>query len=244
MGKPNRSRIEPILQTGVLLLVLGVVVGTAALSLRRIFYPYDLDFIEDAMLMQAWRVAQNQPVFLPPNADFVPQVYMPLFTWLGGLLLRLTGPALWPLRLLSWGSTVGTAVLLTTIARKLQSNRVVAVSTGALYLAGFQIVGGWHDLARVDALFGLLVVAGMGTAVYAHHTRRGLVSVGLLLGLSILTKQNGVFISVIVMGWLLLKVGWRVMWAVGVGTAVAVIPSLWLDLQTHGWFTFYVIDIA
>jgi hypothetical protein len=78
-----------------LYLLLGLVAFAFAghylsIAYSRVPYPYDLDFIEDAMFMQAWRVAQNLPVYQPPNADFVPQVYMPLFTWLGGWLLRLT----------------------------------------------------------------------------------------------------------------------------------------------------------
>ena len=38
-----------------------------SIAFSRVLYPYDLDFIEDAILMQAWRVAQNQPVYQPPN---------------------------------------------------------------------------------------------------------------------------------------------------------------------------------
>ncbi|MFQ5578948.1 MAG: hypothetical protein ACE5G8_18375, partial [Anaerolineae bacterium] len=53
-----------------------LVIGTAVavilwflfLAVNRLAYPYDLDFIEDAMLMQAWRTAVRLPVYLPPNA--------------------------------------------------------------------------------------------------------------------------------------------------------------------------------
>ena len=57
----------------------------ASLRCSRVAYPYDIDFVEDGMLMQALRVAAGQPVFIAPNAEFAPHVYMPLYTWLGGL---------------------------------------------------------------------------------------------------------------------------------------------------------------
>src|ERR1044071_3424690 len=74
--------------------------------LSRIGYPYDLDFLEDSMLMQSLRIADGQPVYLPPNADFNPHVYMPLFFWLGAILFKLGGPSLVLLRLISFGATL------------------------------------------------------------------------------------------------------------------------------------------
>ncbi|HID53794.1 MAG TPA: phospholipid carrier-dependent glycosyltransferase, partial [Anaerolineae bacterium] len=213
-------------------------------ALSRVTYPFDLDFIENAMLLQAWRTGAGLPVYLPPNGEFVPQVYMPLYTWLGGLPLRLTGPVFWPLRLLSLLSTLGTAVLLYLIGRQLQPNRAIALVGAALFLAGYKLTGGWYDLARVDALFVFLALAGMGTAVYHHHTNRGLALAGLLMGLALLTKQNGLFLTAVVGAWLLWAVRWR-MWLFGaVFLAVTAVPLLLLEWRNGGWFSYYVVDIA
>ncbi len=213
-------------------------------ALTRVTYPFDLDFIENAMLLQAWRTGAGQPVYLPPNGNFVPQVYMPLYTWLGGQLLHLTGPVFWPLRLLSLLSTLGTAVLLHLIGRKIQPNRAIALAGAALFLAGYKLTGGWYDLARVDALFVFLVLAGMGAAVYQHHTNRGLALAGLLMGLALLTKQNGLFLTAVVGIWLLWAVRWRV-WLFGaVFLLVTAVPLLLLEWRSGGWFSYYVVDIA
>ena len=244
-GKKDTPLFPPHLAEWILLLVsLGFAASYLLVGVARVAYPYDLDFIEDDMMLQAWRLAQNQPVFVPPNADFVPQVYMPLYTWLGSLLLRQTGVALWPLRLLSLLSTLLTAVLLTLIAHKLQPSRLVALSCAALFLAGYRLTGGWYELARVDPLFGLLVLAGMTTAVYRHQTRWGLVATGVLLGLALLTKQNGLFAAVVV-GWYLLWQRPRQVWLYGLAfVLVAVPPLLYLEQSTGGWFSYYVVDIA
>jgi hypothetical protein len=42
--------------------------------------------------MQSRQIAHGQPIYIPPNADSNPHVYMPLFPWLGGMLFRIIGP--------------------------------------------------------------------------------------------------------------------------------------------------------
>ena len=198
----------------VLLLLVSLVVSLAylRLGLARVVYPYALDLVEEDMVMQAWRVARGLPVFIAPNAEFVPQVYMPLFTWLGGLLMRLTGFGFWPLRLISFLSTFGTAVLLCIIGWWESGNKTAALAGGALFLGGYRLVGGWYDLARVDALFTFLCLAGLTVLVYGVRgqsgTQRGteetqsfteikLIWGAGLLGLAFLTKQNGLLLAVV-----------------------------------------------
>ncbi len=198
----------------VILLTVSLVVSLVYLrvGLARVFYPYVLDLVEEGIVMQAWRVAQGLPVFIPPNAEFVPQVYMPLFTWLGGLLMRLTGFGFWPLRLISFLSVVGTAVLIFYIGWRESGSRTAAFVGSGLFLGGYRLVGGWYDLARVDALFTFLSLAGLvllvygmrrksGIQSYAEATQRGIeiwiVLGAVLLGFAFLTKQNGLLLAVV-----------------------------------------------
>ena len=55
---------RPLSRLTFLYLLLGLVALAFAgnylsIGFARVLYPYDLDFIEDAIFMQAWRVAQN-----------------------------------------------------------------------------------------------------------------------------------------------------------------------------------------
>lgn len=232
---------------GARILLLAAVGFTAAylrIALARVFYPYALDLVEEGMLMQAWRVAARQPVFVPPNADFVPQVYMPLYTRLGGLLLRITGPDFWPLRLLSLAATLVTAVLIYCIGVREAKDKLVALASAALFLAGYRLVGGWYDLARVDALFVALTLAGMAAAVYGHRSNRGLALAGWLMGLSLLTKQNGLFLAAVVGGYVLLAAGRRLWVYAAAFLLTTAVPLLSLEWSSGGWFSYYVIDIA
>jgi len=93
------------------LLALLFTLSYLTLAVARAFYPYDLEFTEDGLLMQALRGARGQPIYLPPNAEFVPHSYMPLYTFVGSLLFTLLPTSYAPLRLLSLAASVVSAML-------------------------------------------------------------------------------------------------------------------------------------
>lgn len=212
----------------------------AYVAISRITYPYILEFTEDSLLMQALRVASGQPAFVPPSASYVPQSYMPLFTWLGGQLFKLTGPGLAPLRLLSTVATVATAILIGWITKRESRSWVLALVGASLYLSGYRIVGGWTELARVDSLMVLLLTAGTATALYWWQTQAGLLMSGILLALALLTKQQAVAIGLVMAGFLLVTVGRRAWWFVASYVLVAGIPTLVLQIRSQGWFLTYM----
>lgn len=218
----------------------AVFVVTAAL---RVAYPYDIDFVEDGMLMQAWRVANGQPIYVAPSGAFAPHVYMPLYTWLGGLLLAITGPSFAPLRLLSLAATLATAGLIAWIGRRESDTWLMAVAGGALYLAGYRIVGGWYDLARVDPLFMALTLAGLALVIY-RRTTAGQVAAAVVLALAYLAKQNGLYFGVIAAGWLLLVDGRRGLVFAATFALAVLVPTALLNAGSDGWFATYVFGIA
>lgn len=214
------------------------------IAVARVTYPYDLDFLEDAILMQALRTAQGLPVHVPPGADYVPLNYMPLYTWLGGLLLKLSGPSLLPLRLLSFTSTLLTAAMVYWIARHERQDRTIGLLCTALFLAGYRITGGWYELARVDALFVALALAGSAMAIYYQNSRWGLLAAGLSMALALLTKQQGAFFALFAAGYLLLTTGRRVWIYALVVVITAGLPLLLLQLNSQGWFWVYVYEMS
>ena len=128
-------------QGGVVLIAVAFIALFFYTSLPRLRYPYDLDFIEDSMLMQSLRIADGQSVYLPPNADFNPHVYMPLFFWLGAILFKIGGPSLVLLRLISFGATLATTILIYWIALRERGLRWIAIACAGLFLGGYRING-------------------------------------------------------------------------------------------------------
>lgn len=210
----------------------------------RIAYPYDLDFIEDSMLMQAWREAQAQPVYAPPSAEFVPHVYMPLYTWLGGLLFDVTGPGFAPLRLLSFAATIATALMLYYIAWRECGRRWAALACAGLWLGGYGTVDGWYELARVDTLFIALSLAGLMLGIARRDSTRGLVASAIVLALASFTKQTGVVFAAALAIYLWAAIGRRV-WIFVAAYALPVVSAfVALNALTDGWFLYYTFHVA
>jgi 4-amino-4-deoxy-L-arabinose transferase-like glycosyltransferase len=244
MPDPVRSR-RFLLLNALALFVAGLFSASyVVIAIARVVYPYDLDFLEGGILMQAWQGAQGLPVYSPPNADFVPLNYMPLYTWLGGLFFKLSGPGLMPLRLLSLASTLTTAVLIYWIAQRESESRAIGLLCAALFLAGYRIIGGWYELARVDALFVMLALAGSALTIYYQKWHWGVAGAGLLMALCLLTKQQGAFFAIMAGGYLLLVIGRRI-WIYAVVVLIAAgLPMALLQLSSHGWFWVYVYEMS
>ncbi len=212
-------------------------------SLPRVFYPYDLDFIEDSMLMQSIRVANNQPVFVAPNAEFMPHVYMPLYTFIGGMLIKVMGASFVPLRLLSFSATLVTATLIFVIAQRETQEKWIGFACAALFLGGYRITGFWYELARVDSLFVMLLMIGMMIGLRARSAPR-LLAAAAVLTLAFFTKQTAVvFVGALAL-YLFFNIRWRVLWFVIPFAALIGITILILNAMTDGWFWYHTFTIA
>jgi hypothetical protein len=60
-------------------------------SLQRIRYPLDLEWMESGMMCHALRLLLGQGIYVPPSVDFIPHLYTPLYPALLALLGKLTG---------------------------------------------------------------------------------------------------------------------------------------------------------
>jgi len=212
-------------------------------SLPRVFYPYDLDFIEDSMLMQSIRIANNQPVFVAPNAEFMPHVYMPLYTFIGGMLIKVMGASFVPLRLLSWSATLVTAILIFVIAQGETQEKWIGFACAALFLGGYRLTGFWYELARVDSLFVMLLMIGMMIGLRARSASR-LLAAAAVMTFAFFTKQTAVLFAGALAFYLFFNIRWRVCWFVipfGVLTGSTI---LILNAMTDGWFWYHTFTIA
>jgi hypothetical protein len=248
-GGPGSGRFLRILPVMAALAFIGAYVFTA---LPRIVYPYDLDFVEDSMLIQSLRFAEGRPVYIAPSAEFVPHVYMPLYSWLGGVLLRLSGVSYAPLRLLSFAATLGTAGLIFYAAQRESGQRWLGLACAGLYLGGYRITGFWYELARVDSLFVALSLAGL-TAVASIEPdgafkARHAVFAAAALALAFFTKQTGLAFVAFAVLYLAIAVrraeGGRILLFVA-GLAGLIVTGLAaLVIVSDGWFYYHTFAVA
>lgn len=213
-------------------------------ALPRIFYPYDLDFIEDSMLMEAWQFARGLPVFVSPNADFMPHQYMPLYSWLGGVLLNLTGVSFTPLRLFSFAAVLASAALIFYIARREAGKTWLAFGCAGLYLGGFRLTGQWYELVRVDSLFIFLSLGGMALAIYGKGRTGWMLASAVVLALAFWTKQTALLYGIGFALWFVYQYGPRAVWFIVSYTVLIVVPFWLLNTATAGWFRFHTVTLS
>src|SRR5262245_9977616 len=103
----ERALLTALAVAGVSAMLLWLV-----LAAPRVGYPYELEWMEVAMVDEAVRVRQGLPLYGPPTVEHVPFLYTPLFYWLGALAMSVCGEGFAAMRLVSVLATIGCAVLI------------------------------------------------------------------------------------------------------------------------------------
>ena len=64
----------------------------------RIFYPYEIEWIEGGILQGVLRIVDGQPLYGAPGPDYVPSLYAPLYFYVSSLSVLIFGNGLPALR--------------------------------------------------------------------------------------------------------------------------------------------------
>ena len=210
-------------------------------ALRRIGYPYELEWLEGGAVEIAGRVAHGQAIYVAPSIHYVPYAYTPLYFWVTGTLARVTGLGFFPLRLVSLLSSLGACALLVRIVWRETGDVVAGVVASGLFTATFAVSGAWLDIGRVDSMALLLLLAAVYQARRAQGISGGIV-VGILVFLAFMTKQSDLVAMTPVLVVLLVcrrRVGVPALATV----AVLVVGSTYLlDASSHGWYGYYAFQ--
>jgi hypothetical protein len=211
--------------------------------MRRVAYPYDLEWMEGGMLCHALRIANRQPLYAPPSLEFVPFLYTPLYPLLVAGLGKVFGIGYLLGRLISVLAFLTAMVLGYVFARREGGSRPAAFAALALPAAAWVPTAAWHDLARPDSLFLGLTTAALMVGWWKRKSQLGVAAAAALMVAAFFTKQTA-SPFMIALGVALLVANWRVV-PVYVGTLAALgLPLLyWLNRSTDGWFWTYVFKL-
>jgi hypothetical protein len=203
-------------------------------SLRRLTYPFPLDSMEGSVALAAVRVANGLPLYQPPNFHFIQFVYPPAYFYVSGWAVKLLGPGLLPLRLVSILSTIGCFVLIALLVFGETRNSLAALAGAGLYASAYPVCQFWFDVGRVDSLYVFLVLLALVATRRLHP-----VFAALAWTLAFLAKQSIIPVAVVA-----LCLDWKRPRRVLVGLGTFLLTSLgstaWLNHSTHGWFYYYV----
>ena len=219
-----------LLQIGVLTYHLGVTLG----------FPYELNYGEGYVLNDAVRLAAGQPIYVDlQQFPMVRSPYPPLFSIVWSWLVRFSGPALWPGRLLEVLSLGGILALVGVNAWRTRQGIWPVVGAVGL-VAASPFVYQWAGYARVDLLGLALAVGGVVCAQWVRGVR-GAILAALLCALALWTKQTTVTAALAVTVALTLR-AWRSgILFVALVAVPSVIVGAVLNAQTQGEFVRHVL---
>jgi 4-amino-4-deoxy-L-arabinose transferase-like glycosyltransferase len=235
-------RLTRYLRYCLLVLAAGYIVAYLVIALARIGYPFALEWMESDSLDSVRRILAGQPLYVQPSLSFTPSGYPPLYFYAAAALARVLGIGFPALRLVSLVSSLAVLALIFLIVRRESGSNSAGLLGAGLFAACFRLGGAWFDLARVDSLFLGLMLAAICVLRFGK-SRNSAVAAGVLVFLSVLTKQTALFIVPALALYLLLT-NWRrgVWFVVSAGLLVAG-SFLVINEATHGWFKYYVFDL-
>ena len=210
---------------------------------RRLAYPYDLEWMEGAMLLHAARLREGLPLYGPPSLSFVPFAYPPLQPAVLAALSVPLGLDYATGRALSIASYVAALLCAYAFLRETGTPRVLAIGGLAVSVAAFAPTGAWYDLVRIDSLWLALTTAGLWAAWRARASTRAAVIAGVLLAAALFVKQTAApFLLLATLGLVAASPRRAVVLAATAGGLAAIAGAVLQD-ATGGWFWMYTFGL-
>ncbi len=231
-----------ILGMGVAFLATLEIAACLFAAAQRITYPYELEWLEGTGLDQTERLVDGKSLYQPPSAEFVPFIYPPFYYWVSAELARITGVSFLPLRIVSFASALGIAVIVACFALRETHDRGAGLVAAGLFMASYPLVDGWFDLARVDELCLFLTLSA--ALVMRFSTRNSSYAVaGVLFVASVFTKQTAAVIAAPLAVWAIAFRPRAALWLILTGGGLAALTFLAIDYASSGWFHYYVMVV-
>jgi hypothetical protein len=226
---------------GLVVLGLAPIAVFLWVAVRRLGYPYELEWMEGGSLELVKRVSEGMGLYAAPSVHFVPWPYTPLYYWVTGGVAKVIGVSFLPLRLVSLSASIAVLGLIAVIVTKETRDRAAGVVAAGVYAGTYAASGSWMDIGRVDSLFLALTLWGVLRARSSESIAAGAVT-GAAFFLAFFTKQDALVVAGPVLVWMVVTRRRAGIAAVGVLIAAVVVSTLVLDAATHGWYRYSVFE--
>ncbi|MBW1865371.1 MAG: glycosyltransferase family 39 protein, partial [Deltaproteobacteria bacterium] len=237
------TRLSVVLKWSILICAIAYLLLYVAVAGRRISYPYDLEWMEGGSVDHVIRLLSGQRIYVEPSLEFIPFVYTPLFFYVGAVFSRLIGVGFLSLRLISFLASLGCLAILFEFVRRETGSVYYGLLSAGLFAATYRIGGAWFDIARVDSLFLLFLLLSVYLLRFCETTL-GLLLSGVLMSLSILTKQPALIVSAAMAVYCVIYLPrWKKLVFPSVVLLALVASTLVLNRISSGWYIYYVFRL-
>lgn len=212
-------------------------------ALVRVQYPYELEWMEGAMVDHVRWILEGHSLYGRPSLTFTPFIYTPLYLYLSAILTKLVGVGFLPLRLISFLATIGTSILLYLFAWRETRRPWFAWLAPGFFLAAYPLSGYWMDVGRVDSLFVFFLFFSSYLLRY-RRDRWAMVLASLLAVAAFFTKQLAWMWYPTIVLMLAIDRRWKdVALFIGIGAVVGGAVFTFLYTTSQGWFWYYLVTI-
>ena len=209
-----------------------------------VVHPYSVDYGEGPLLDQAVRIHEGVSIYDPDltTAPYTITNYPPLYVGILSLFNSAESAALWPGRLLSVLSTLGTGYLIYRIVLLAHKDRLAALLGGAFFLS-FPFVLQWGAFMRIDNLALFISVAALFVIQRWPDEKRSLWITAVLLTAAAYTRQSYLLAAPLAsFVWLLFR-NWKRAFSLAALTTVMVGALFGVFmLLTNGGFFVHVVQ--
>ena len=224
-----------------LVFAIGYLVVFVVLAGLRSIYPFELEWIEGAVIDEIRWIMQGKPIYSEPSIFYIPLSYNPFFFILSAALMKLVGIGFLAPRMISILATLGCFVLLFLIVSEDAGHPLPGVIAAGIYAASYRFTGAWMDLAKTDSLFLLLILSAFYIS-RKHPNYLGTVISGLLYVLAFYTKQTALPVILVLCILSLIESRGRT-WLLGLTIALVGFLTFWgLYKISDGWYPFYTFE--
>lgn len=238
----SRLRRQELINLGLFAISLIPVFLYLFLIYQRINLPFDLEWGEGAGINQIYRILSGKPLYGPPDLEFAPLVYTPLYYWFASLLSRLGLPVILAARLISILASFGSAAVAARLVIQETDNRMAGWLASVLFLACFGLSDGFYDLVRVDSMYVFVLLITFSVLRNASKPL-GLSSAGFLIAAGFFIKQSALLVFIPIILYLLVK-DWKTAWPLILSMMIGIIlPFYWINSRSGGWFNYYILRL-
>ena len=207
-------------------------------SLSRIGYPFELEWMEGGSVDHLERIINGQPIYTPPSVEFIPYIYTPLYYYAAIPLTWIFGISVLPLRIVSLISTTLIFAFLFLFVKRETRDMLFGFVSCGLFAAIFSLAGAWFDLARVDMLFILLLLISF-YILRCYSNKTGFLIAALFASLSFLTKQTASLVFFPILIYLFIynrKLSW---YFIVPFLSIVFGSTVYYSLLSDGWYYFW-----
>lgn len=205
-------------------------------------FNFPLEWIEGPMMDHIIRILDGKPIYTAPSIDFVPSPYTPVYFYLSAALCSFFGVSLSILRIISALSTLSILITLFMWARKETSSNTAGIFASGLFASTYWLCANWFFLARSDML-SLALFMWAAYLVRFSEGRRPLFYAGVLMFLSIMTKQSAViFAGGLFAAGIFIHRKNILFFALSLAP-LTLFSFIALNELTYGWFEYLVLEM-